>query len=86
MKDAVLIKSFQNGITLMLNEEASFEQILKELAFKFSEARNFFGKSSIALSIEGKELNNVEEIQVIETIKQNSNINIMCISYHKVMI
>ncbi len=82
MKDAVLIKSFQNGITLMLNEEASFEQVLKELAFKFSEARNFFGKSSIALSIEGKELNNVEEIQVIETIRQNSNINIMCIVGH----
>ena len=82
MKDAVLIKSYQNGITLMLNEEASFEQILEELAFKFSEARNFFGKSSIALSIEGKKLNNVEEIQVIETIKQNSNINIMCIVGH----
>lgn len=82
MKDAVLIKSFQNGITLMLNEEASFEQVLKELAFKFSEARNFFGKSSIALSIEGKVLTNVEEIQVIETIRQNSNINIMCIVGH----
>lgn len=82
MKDAVLIKSFQNGITLMLNEEASMEQILEELAFKFSEAKNFFGKASVALSIEGRELSNVEEIQLLEVIKQNSNLNIMCIVGH----
>ena len=36
MKDAVLIKSFQNGITLLLKEDASMEEILEELAFKFS--------------------------------------------------
>ena len=82
MKDAVLIKSFQNGITLILNHEASMEVILEELAFKFSEAKNFFGKASVALSIEGRELSNVEEISVLEVIKQNSNLNIMCIVGH----
>lgn len=79
MKDAVLIKSFQSGITLMLNEAASMEQILEELAFKFSEARNFFGKASVALSIEGRELSNMEEIQILEVIRQNSNVNVLCI-------
>lgn len=82
MKDVVLIKSFQNGITLLLNEDASMEQILEELAFKFSEAKNFFGKASVALSIEGRELSNIEEIQLLEVIKQNSNLNIMCIVGH----
>ena len=82
MKDIVLIKSFQNGITLLLNEDASMEQILEELAFKFSEAKNFFGKASVALSIEGRELSNIEEIQLLEVIKQNSNLNIMCIVGH----
>ena len=82
MKDVVLIKSFQNGITLLLNEDASMEQILEELAIKFSEAKNFFGKASVALSIEGRELSNIEEIQLLEVIKQNSNLNIMCIVGH----
>ena len=82
MKDVVLIKSFQNGITLLLNDDASMEQILEELAFKFSEAKNFFGKASVALSIEGRELSNIEEIQLLEVIKQNSNLNIMCIVGH----
>ena len=43
MKDMVLIKSFSKGIALHLNAEAAFEDILKELAYKFSEARSFFG-------------------------------------------
>ena len=82
MRDAVLIKSFQNGITLLLNEEASFEQILDEIAFKFNEARKFFGTASVALSIEGKAVSNTEEIRILEAIKKNSNVNVMCIVGH----
>lgn len=82
MRDAVLIKSFQNGITLLLNEEASFEQILDEIAFKFNEARKFFGTASVALSIEGKAVTNTEEIRILEAIKKNSNVNVMCIVGH----
>ncbi|MBE5883338.1 MAG: septum site-determining protein MinC [Lachnospiraceae bacterium] len=82
MKDAVLIKSFQNGITLILNEESSFETILEEIAYKFSEARKFFGKASMALSIEGKPLTDAEEICVLEAIKKNSDLRIVCIVGH----
>lgn len=32
MKDAVLIKSYQSGITLLMREDASLEEILQELA------------------------------------------------------
>ena len=82
MKDAVLIKSFQNGITLHLREEAAFEEILEELAFKFSEARSFFKTSSVALSIEGRKVTETEEIRILEVIKRNSDVNIMCIVGH----
>lgn len=82
MKDAVLIKSFQSGMALILNEDASMEQILDEIAFKFSEGRNFFGKGSVALSLEGRLLTEAEELQILETIKQNSNVNIVCLVGH----
>lgn len=82
MQDAVLIKSFQNGITLLLNEDASFEEILEEISFKFSEARNFFGNASMALSLEGKSLTETEEIRILDTIRKNSNIRILCIVGH----
>lgn len=79
MKDLVLIKSFSNGITLHLNKEAAFEDILREIAYKFSEAKSFFGTASVALSIEGRAVNNAEEIAVLDAIQQNSNVNVICI-------
>ncbi len=82
MKDMVLIKSFQNGITILLNEEASFEEILAEISNKFSEARAFFGSVSMALSIEGRRLSEAEEIRIIDTIRKNSDIRILCIIGH----
>lgn len=79
MTEAVKITSYQNGITLRLNQEVSFEDILSELARKFTQGKNFFGKASVALSIEGREIADVEELQIIDTIKKNSNVNIICI-------
>ena len=82
MKDAVLIKSFPNGINLVMREDAEMDEILRELAAKFSEARNFFGTSSMALSMEGRKLTEQEEIHILETIRENSNVRIACIVGH----
>ncbi len=82
MKDAVIIKSFPNGITLLLNEESSFEEIIDEISTKFSEAKNFFGNASMALSLEGRKLSESEEIHILDAIKKNSNIRILCIVGH----
>lgn len=82
MRDAVLIKSFSHGISLILNEELSFEEILDEIAFKFTEAKAFFGRASMALSIEGRVVTEVEEIRILETIRDSSNLNIVCIVGH----
>ena len=79
MKEAVLIKSFSNGIALHLDAEMSFEDLLQEIAYKFSEARAFFGKASMALSIEERQVTGAEEIRILETIRQNSDLNIICI-------
>lgn len=82
MKDAVLIKSFPNGITLLMREDASMEQILQELTVKFTEARNFFGSSTMALSMEGRKVTEAEEILILDTIRVNSNVRIACIVGH----
>ena len=82
MKDAVLIKSFPNGITLLMKEDASMEEILQELTVKFTEARNFFGSSTMALSMEGRKVTEAEEILILDTIRENSNVRIACIVGH----
>ncbi len=79
MKDLVMIKSFPNGIALHLDAEAPFEQLLEEIAFKFSEAKNFFGKASMVLSIEDRTVAGPEEIRIINAIRENSDLNIICI-------
>ena len=79
MKEAVLIKSFPNGITIHMDQDMPFEEILKEVAFKFSEARAFFGQASMALAIEGRTVTGLEEIRILEAIHENSDLNIICI-------
>ena len=79
MKEAVIIKSYQNGLMLFLNPDNTFEELLTELSAKFSESRNFFGKARMALSMEGKPLSDAEQMKVVETIRENSDLNIVCI-------
>lgn len=79
MKDAVILKSYQNGISVFINEELPFEHILQEIAFKFTESRNFFGTSKMALSFEGRTLTGAEELQILDTIGECSDVNIVCI-------
>lgn len=82
MKDAVLIKSFPNGITLLCNEEVSFEEIISELAFKFEQASSFFGHANMALSIEGRKISGTEEIRILDTIHRNSHVTVICLVGH----
>ena len=79
MKESVLIKSFPNGITLHLDPEMPFEDLLQEVAYKFSEAKSFFGKASVALSIEDRMVSGPEEIRILDAIHANSDLNIICI-------
>lgn len=79
MKDAVVIKSYQNGISLLLNPESSFEELLDEIAYKFTESKAFFGEARMALSMEGRVLSDAEQLKIIETIRKCSNLHIVCV-------
>lgn len=79
MKDNIIIKKFPNGITLHLNPEISFELLLRELANKFSQSRNFFRDAKVALALEGRPLSGNEERQIIKTIHDNSDLSIICL-------
>lgn len=79
MKDAVVIKSYQNGISLLLNPEISFEELLKEIAYKFTESKAFFSDAKMALSMEGRKLSDAEQLKIIDTIRSCSSLNIVCV-------
>lgn len=79
MKNPVIIKSFQNGLSIYLDEEMPFAQLLEEIAFKFKESAHFFKDASMVLSFEGRSLSDQEERQLVNTITANSALNVMCI-------
>lgn len=79
MKDAVVLKSYLNGITIWMDEEAPFEQIIQEIECKFTDSRAFFKTAKLALSFEGRTLCGGEELRILEAIKSCSEINIVCI-------
>ena len=79
MKDIVLIKSFQNGISIYLDDTVSFEEILREITFKFSQAKAFFGDARMALSIEGRNLSLEEEKAILEVIHEETELSIVCL-------
>ncbi len=79
MKNAVIIKSFPNGLSIFLDSDLPFPQLLQEIAMKFSESANFFKDASMVLSFEGRELSEQEERQIVDTITANSRLNVVCI-------
>ena len=74
MKNPVIIKSFQNGLSIYLDEEMPFAELLEEIAFKFKESAHFFKDASMVLSFEGRQLSEIED-----TITVNSSLNVVCI-------
>ena len=79
MKNPVIIKSFQHGLSIWLDEEMPFSQLIEEIAFKFRESAHFFKDASMVLSFEGRPLTDQEERQIVNTITAHSSLNIVCI-------
>ena len=79
MKNSIVIKSFQHGISLHLPKDGTMEELLDKIAFKFKESAAFFKDAKMVLSLEGRVLSADEETAIIETIEANSDIQILCL-------
>ena len=79
MKNPVIIKSFQHGLSIWLDEEMPFSQLIEEIAFKFRESAHFYKDESMVLSFEVRPLTYQEELQIGNTITAHSSLNIVCI-------
>ena len=79
MKNLVVIKSYQNGISLHIEPDADFEKVLEEIAAKFIETKHFFKHAKGALTIEGRLLSVEEEKEIIRVSTENSDVKILCL-------
>ena len=79
MKNAVVIKGNKAGMTVYLDPELPFEELLEAVAKKFQKTAKFWGAAQMTLTLEGRSLTPREEMEVIDTITENSNIEILCL-------
>lgn len=77
MKQSVILKSNQSGITLVLDNECSFETILKDTIAVFSENEDFFGNSKFAIAFKGRSLSQEEEIEMVLTINERTKAKVI---------
>lgn len=79
MKPAVTIKSFPNGLKLILNDEMPFEELYVAFAQKLIESDRFLGDARLVITFEGRELSDLEERALIEAFGEYSHVNVLCI-------
>lgn len=79
MKQPVILKMFPNGISIHMDPTLPFEALVTEVKEKFLEAEGFFKDAKMALSFEGRDLDEAEERELIKTIVSVSSIKIICI-------
>lgn len=79
MNQAVFVKSFQNGLHVILDDSLPFDEIILEVENKFRESAKFFQEAKLALSIEGRALSLEEEKQIVDTISNASGLTIVCL-------
>lgn len=78
-QQTVVIKSNKYGITLFLDEKLPFAELLKDIGEKFKTSEKFFRGAKMVLGIEGRELTQEEQLEIIQTIQANSTVEILCI-------
>ncbi len=79
MNSPVIIKSFQNGITVILDDAIPFQTLLDEVGMKFKESAAFFKDAKMAVSFEGRQLSSEEEKELIAQITDNCSLHILCL-------
>lgn len=79
MDNSVIIKGSKNGITVVLDNEISFDELKTKISEKFQSASKFFDNANMSITFEGRELSKEEEKEILDIITESSDINIVCV-------
>jgi septum site-determining protein MinC len=79
VKNTVVLKSFPNGISVIMDSDIPYEQLLKDLAAKFREADSFLKDASVVISLDGRKFTSKQEKEILNTITENSHLKVLCL-------
>ncbi len=74
-----MLKSYKNGVSVILNPELGFEEICVHVGNTFKDAGDFLKNAKLAISFEGRELTHEEEDKLLDVIQENCSIQIVCV-------
>lgn len=66
-------------MTVLLDPSLPFEELLEAVAKKFKDSAKFWGAVQMTLTLEGRTLTPAQELAVVNTITENSQIDILCL-------
>ena len=79
LESSVVIKGTKHGITVVLNESASYENLKQQIRDKFIASSKFFGNAAMALGFEGRNLTFEQQKEIADIISDVSQLNIVCL-------
>ncbi len=79
MNSPVVIKGNKSGIVVHLDDKLPFDELEEKVSEKFKSSSDFLGEAQIALSFEGRKLNEEEQFKLVDCITSNSKLDIVCL-------
>lgn len=76
-ENAVTFKGTVNGLTIILKQDVSFEEIVNSLLIKINSAGKFFRGAKLAVQYRGRKLNEEEKNKLHDLLKNNSGAHIL---------
>ena len=77
MRNPVLLKGNNFGLTIVLDPNMDFPSLIEKIGEKFHQAKDFFNsKKQIAIKIEGRSLTSEQLEEMINVIFENSELTI----------
>lgn len=79
MNNSVVIKGNPHGIVVILDSKIPFSELKELIAEKFRDSSKFLGNAKMAISFEGRKLNDDEQRDILDIIAKESKLHIVCI-------
>lgn len=79
MDNSITIKANKHGIVVILDESVPFSELKELVAHKFADSAKFLGDCKSAVSFGGRKLTDEEELELLDVIKANSNLDVVCV-------
>jgi len=76
-ENAVTFKGTVNGLTIILKQDASFDEVVDSMNLKISSAGKFFRGAKLAVKYRGRELSEEEKSKLLDLLKNESGAHIM---------